>query len=449
MSDQELCIEIAKVVKEAGGRVFYVGGCVRDKFLNLENKDLDIEIHGITPEKMIELLSTIDDPISYGSSFGIFAIPGYHVDIGMPRRERNTGNGHRDFTIDMDPFMGYENAARRRDFTINALMEDVLTGEVLDYFGGIEDIQNKKIRCVDPETFIEDPLRVLRGCQFASRFDFEIDEETINLCKTVDITNLSKERVEEETKKALIRSKKPSVYFESLRKMNQLSYWYKEIEDLIEVPQDPTYHPEGNVFNHTMEVIDRAVEYQDKVSNPYFYELSCLTHDFGKTITTTYENGHIHSYGHEVQGLPIIKTFIRRLTTNKELSRYISNMVVLHMRPLQLSRSKSSIKATNNMFDKAFYPEDLIYLCMADSGLDENDENIIFLKERYEIYKEYMARPYVTGDDLIEAGLNPDEDFSKLLDFSHRLRLSGVNKDAALKQILAYKKQIDKTKETS
>ena len=102
MSDQELCIEIAKLVKEAGGRVFYVGGCVRDKFLNLENKDLDIEIHGITPEKMIELLSTIDDPISYGSSFGIFAIPGYHVDIGMPRRERNTGNGHRDF----GPFHG-------------------------------------------------------------------------------------------------------------------------------------------------------------------------------------------------------------------------------------------------------------------------------------------------------------------------------------------------------
>ena len=438
MTDLELSIRIAQLVKEAGGRVFYVGGCVRDKLLHLENKDIDIEVHGVTPETLIELLKTIGNPISFGSSFGIFSIAGNHVDIAMPRTEVPTGKGHRDFTIDLNPFIGYKEAARRRDFTINALMEDVLSGEIVDSFGGLQDLENGIIRCVDPKTFVEDPLRVLRAAQFASRFGFDVDEATLALCKTIDLSALSRERVEEEMKKALIKSKKPSVFFEVLRKTDHLDGWFKEVKEMIGVPQDPIYHPEGDVYTHSMEVLDRAVLYQDKVSDPYHFALLALTHDFGKIITTQVIDGRIHSYRHEVEGLPKIHSFIRRLTSNRDIIRYLDNMVPLHMRPMSLAYEHASIKSTNRLFDQALYPQDLICMALADSGVSEDHERILFLKKRYEIFQDYMNRPYVDGNDLIKEGLKPDKDFSAILAHAHKLRLAGVKKDDALKQTLAY-----------
>ena len=204
--------QIAQLVKEKGGRTFYVGGYVRDKLLNIENKDVDIEIHSINEEQLIDILKQVGEPISYGKSFGIFSLKGYDIDIALPRSEKAIGKGHKDFKIDLDPFIGYKQAARRRDITINALMQDVLTNEILDYYNGLSDLKNKIIRQVDSSTFIEDPLRVLRVAQFASRFEFEVAQETIELCKTIDLTYLTKERVEEELRKCLLKGKKPSIF---------------------------------------------------------------------------------------------------------------------------------------------------------------------------------------------------------------------------------------------
>ena len=202
---QQVEKQIAELVKQKGGRAFYVGGYVRDKLLGIENKDIDIEVHGIEPDVLLDILKKVGKPLKFGKSFGIYSLRDYHLDIALPRKEKAIGKGHRDFKITVDPYIGYKKAAKRRDFTINAIMEDVLTGEIIDYFNGTQDLKKKVIRHIDDKTFVEDPLRVLRACQFASRFKFKIAKETIALCKNIDTTTLSKERVEEELKKALLK----------------------------------------------------------------------------------------------------------------------------------------------------------------------------------------------------------------------------------------------------
>ena len=426
--------QIAQLVKEKGGRTFYVGGYVRDKLLNIENKDVDIEIHGINEEQLQDILKQVGDPISYGKSFGVYSLKGHNIDIALPRSEKAIGKGHKDFKIDVDPFIGYKQAARRRDITINALMQDVLTDEILDYYNGLDDIKNKIIKQVDSNTFIEDPLRVLRVAQFASRFNFTVAQETIELCKTIDLTYLTKERVEEELKKCLLKGKKPSFFFDTLNKMNQLDYWFKEIKELIGLKQDPIYHPEGDVYIHTMQVIDRAVKYRDKCKS-YEFMLLCLTHDFGKIICSENINGRIHAYEHEIKGVPIAEEFIKRITNRKEVITYLKNMVPLHMLPNKCASDNSKIKKTNKMFYYSIEPKDLIYFSYCDRG---NEDNSKYLNERYEEYKSMMLKPYVTGSDLIKAGIKQDKNFHELIEYATKLRLAQVDKDDALKQVVAY-----------
>lgn len=433
---------IAEKVKQEGGRVFYVGGYVRDRLMHRENKDVDIEVHGIAPEKLHEILAGIGEPLEYGKSFGVYSLKGYDIDIAMPRSEVNTGEGHRDFRIDVDPFIGTYKASMRRDFTINAMLEDVLSGEIVDHFGGQEDLEKGIIRCVDQKTFIEDPLRVYRACQFAARFGFAIDEETRMLCSGIDTSSLSRERVEEEMKKALLKAKRPSLFFEELRKMDQLDAFFPTVRKLIGIRQDPIYHPEGDVYVHTMEVLDRSVDYHDRVSDPYLFSLLALTHDFGKITTTFEKDGRIHSYGHEIEGLPLIRDFIRGLTTNNAVWKYLKNMVPLHMRPLSLAYDRSSIRASNRLFDEAVQPLDLIYFAFADKREVEQEVKD-FLFERYEAYKEMMARPQVGGDDLIALGLKPGKQFNEILKYAHKLALSGLDKEEALKQCLSYHKKMN------
>ena len=170
--DRETARRIAQEVQPLGGSVYYVGGCVRDRLLGRESKDLDIEVHGITPQQLEIVLDRMGGRRTVGASFGVYGLAGCGLDIAMPRREAAVGRGHRDFTVEVDPWLGPERAARRRDFTVNALMEDVLTGQVLDFFGGREDLRRGLLRHVDDRSFPEDPLRVLRGAQFAARFGF-------------------------------------------------------------------------------------------------------------------------------------------------------------------------------------------------------------------------------------------------------------------------------------
>ena len=439
--DKEIVARLARRVSDAGGRVYYVGGCVRDALMGSVSKDLDVEVHGLTPAALEEILDTLGERVSIGESFGIYAIKGCGVDIAMPRKEHLRGRGHRDFDVIVDPDLGAREAARRRDFTVNAMMRDALTGELVDPFHGRRDLKRGVLRHVDDETFPEDPLRVLRAAQFASRFGFRVAKETMRLCSAMDLTALSKERVMLELEKALLQAEHPSVFFATLREMNQLRPWFSEVADLIGVPQNPRFHTEGDVWNHTMLVLDAAAQYRERAGRPLGLMLAALTHDFGKPATTELVSGVFHAYGHEEAGAALAERFLRRLTNETALIEYVSNLTALHMKPNVIVASGASIKTSNRMFDRAVDPEALICLSMADGqgtisrypyvSCEEN------LEARLDAYRETMAQPHVMGRDLIDAGLEPGADFSDFLALAHKLRLAGISKDDALKQVLA------------
>ncbi len=431
---------IAQAVAAAGGRAYFVGGLVRDHILGRENKDVDLEIHGVTPEKLVQLLQPLGQVIKNGVSFGAFGLRSYEIDIAMPRKEADPGRGSRDFEASVDPFLGCEKASRRRDFTMNALMEDVLTGEVLDFFGGRADLRAGVIRHVDPVTFREDPLRVLRAAQFAARFGFSVAEETVALCAKMDLSELAKERVTGELEKALLKAEKPSVFFETLRRMEQLSFWFPELEQTVGVPQPPQHHPEGDVWTHTMLVTDAAAAFRGRVSEPLGFMLAAVVHDFGKAVCTQIKDGKIHNYGHETEGLPLAEAFLRRLTNEKARIDYALNLTALHMQPHMLVFDRSPLKTSNRMFDRCADPEALVWLARADrlgTALPPEPDDTPFLLERLARYRETMARPYVMGRDLIDAGLKPSERFSGYLEYAHRMRLAGLDKEDALRQTLA------------
>lgn len=439
--------KLAEEIFVLGGTCYFVGGYVRDKLMGTPGKDIDIEVHGVTPEKLETILDTLGTRIETGKSFGVYNLKGYTLDISMPRKEECIGRGHRDFKVEVDPFLGTEKAAVRRDFTINAIMENILTGEIIDHFGGQSDLKNGVIRHINSETFIEDPLRVFRGAQFASRFGFMVAPETVVLCKTMDLAALASERIFEEMKKALLKAEKPSVFFEVLKDMDSLDVWFSEISALIGVEQNKKHHNEGDAWNHTMMVLDEAAKRRNNTENSFLFMLSALCHDFGKAICTQEIDGVIRSLGHETEGLQLVEKFLKRITTDKKLIRYVLNMTRLHMRPNMLYAQKAGIKATNKLFDEAISPCDLIHLAMADNlgklPREANEETEKFLVERLNIYNEYMSRDYVTGADLIKMGIAPGENFKKILEFAHKLRLSGVKKEDVLKQIKTeYKKEV-------
>ena len=477
--DKEIIEKLAVRVAELGGRVYLVGGAVRDEVMKRPIKDVDVEVHGISETVLEEVLKELGKPLRFGSAFGVYSLAGHQIDIALPRSERKSGAGHRDFEIEINPFIGIKEAARRRDFTMNALLKDILSGEITDPYGGVEDIRNRIIRHIDDKTFGEDPLRALRAAQFRSRFGFQVAPSTISICRALDLRELSAERVEIEMKKALLESRLPSEFFECLREMGQLGYWFQELEQLIGLEQNPKFHPEGDVWTHTMMVLDRSAHFKSCVSDPYAFMLLALTHDFGKITATEFVNGAIHAYGHELQGAEIAERFLDRVCQGSDIKRYIGNMLPNHMRPNKIAEARSAVKKTNRMFDDAIAPIDLIYFAICDKpkllhldahslsmasnepheSLDnvsrkselytyeeklKEKERIKFLFERLDLYRDMMSRPYVTGKDLIDSGITPNNDFGTILNYAHKLRLAGVPKDNALKQTLSYARKLRK-----
>ena len=439
---------IAAEVRKAGGRTFFVGGFVRDLLMGRENKDIDIEVHEIPVSALEAILDGLGERLTMGASFGVMGLRHYDLDIAMPRSEVATGRGHKDFAVFVDPYLGAEKAARRRDFTVNAMMQDVLTGEVLDFFGGREDLARKRIRHVDDLTFAEDPLRVFRAAQFAARFGFTVAEETTALSAGMDGTALAGERVMGELEKALLKASTPSVFFEELKKMRQLSCWFPELEALSGVPQNPVHHPEGDVWTHTMQVLDEAAALREEAKEPLWFMLAALCHDFGKAAATEEINGALHAYGHERLGLPLARRFLGRITSEVKLTKYVLNMTELHMQPNNKAREASHDKAFMTLFDQSVCPEDLLLLAKADHmgrlgpGMRREPAAAAYaeterrLREMLALYQDRMNRPYVMGRDLIAAGMQPGPLISEALAYAHKLRLAGVPKEEQLRQTL-------------
>lgn len=295
-------LKIANKIKENGGNLYLVGGAVRDKLLGKEVHDEDYCVTGITSEDFEKLF-----PEAYlrGKFFGVYDLDG--KEFAMARKERKSGIGHKEFDIEIENSITIEEDLERRDITINSIAEEVLTGKLIDPFNGIEDIKNKIIKSTS-NSFKEDPLRVYRVARFAAIFDFEVDENTIEMMKMLknELNTLSKERVFTEFKKALA-SNKPSKFFNILRKAGVLDIHFKEIYNLIGSTQPEKYHPEGDSYNHTMIVVDHSAE----LTNNLEIRFSALVHDLGKSITP--KEILPHHYGHDIKGVKLVEEFSNRI----------------------------------------------------------------------------------------------------------------------------------------
>ncbi|MDO8496671.1 MAG: HD domain-containing protein [bacterium] len=434
-----LALKVCEYVKAEGGLALVVGGFARDSALakfgyNLKPKDIDIEVYGLNFDKLKEILSSLGEVNVVGSAFGVIKLKS--LDISIPRRDSKTGRGHKGFKIEGDPEMLIKEAAQRRDFTINALALDPLTGEILDFYGGIDDIKNKILRATDKETFVDDPLRVLRAMQFSARFGFDIDQETKELCQALDLKELSKERIGEEWLKLLMKAPKPSIGMEMALELGVLDQLHPEIKALIGVPQNPKYHPEGDVWTHVKMVIDSAVdlarEKQLNEEDKKVLMLSALCHDLGKPAATKQdEDGRITSRGHEDIIEPAQK-FLSMLHIGKDLADRVILLVKDHM---FIHNNPDSTDSAIRRLAKRIYPatiEELAYLATADikgTGHDmpgEYDQAQNILKKSKELaVAKSKPQPVIMGRDLLDIGFVPGKKIGEVLKEIEELQLDG------------------------
>ena len=442
-------------LQELGATPILVGGCVRDYFLNIPVKDYDVEIFGIDCFEIIEKsLKKYGSVKLVGKSFGVLTlrVDEYDFDFALPRIEKKTGNTHQDFEVITNANLSFKEAAIRRDFTINAIGYDFSKKEFLDPFNGINDLRNKTIKHIDDDTFIEDSLRVYRAVGFASRFDFKIEEKTKELCKQIvlndELKYLPKERIYEELKKLFLKSSKPSIGFELIRELGILKY-FPELEVLINCIQEPEYHPEGDVWIHTMMCLDEMARIlkEENIKDEYkklylFYAILC--HDFGKPFCTKEINGKITSFKHENLVIEPTISFLSKLTNEKKFIEIVCSLVKNHLAPFQLYLAESSLKAIKRLSLKVNI-EDLCLVCLADClGRDISDKDkcpkatswLLNSAKELNIQNKAIA-PLVQGRDLIALGYKPSKKFKDILDFAFDLQLDEhLEKDLIVQKVI-------------
>ena len=357
MSEElELAHRVARAVRHAGGRALIVGGWVRDRLLRAAcrsahrgtsagqgrrrtaaRQDIDIEVFGLPADRLRAVLATLGTVNSVGASFAVFKLG--RLDISLPRTESKAGRGHRGFIVTGDPDLPLREATRRRDFTVNAIAWDPLREEHLDPHGGRDDLHRKRLRMVDPATFGDDSLRVLRAVQLAARLEFELDEPTRALCRTIALDDLPAERVWGEMEKLLLLAKRPSLGFALARDIRVVEQLFPELAALVDCPQEPEWHPEGDVWTHTLLVIDEARGRIENLRRPQRIAvmLGAVCHDFGKPATTAHIDGRIRSLDHEEMGIPPATAFLDRLNIHTfdgyDVRAQVLGLVAHHLKP--------------------------------------------------------------------------------------------------------------------
>ncbi|GMQ76154.1 MAG: multifunctional CCA addition/repair protein [Gammaproteobacteria bacterium] len=324
--------EVARAVAAAGGRALLVGGYVRDRLLGIECKDYDVEIYGLSPDALADLLAGFGELIEVGRAFGVLRVKGIDADFSLPRRDSKRGSGHRGFDIAFDPDLDFAAASRRRDLTVNSIGLDPLSGEILDPHGGRADLDRRVLRATDARHFAEDPLRALRTAQFAARLEMAPDEELTALCAKLDLGELPAERIYEELRKLLLKANKPSLGFEFLRRARLLGF-FPELESLQGVSQDPRWHPEGDVWVHTMLVIDEAAALRNGDDQDPALMVAALCHDFGKPAVSVEEAGRVRTPRHAVVGARMARKFLERLRAPGQLCDQVEALVEHHLAP--------------------------------------------------------------------------------------------------------------------
>ena len=339
MSDIAVVRDIATAVRDAGGRTLIVGGWVRDRLLygpGHEPANVDLEVFGLPGDRLRTVLETFGDVDAVGESFQVYKIGA--IDVSLPRRDSKAGRGHRGFVVTGDPDLTIAEAARRRDFTINAVSWDPLTGEYFDPYDGRGDLERRLLRVVDPQTFADDSLRVLRAVQLAARFDLTLDGASRELCRQIPLDDLPPERVWGEFEKLLF-ARRPSIGFALAMELGVVARLLPELQALAGCPQEPGWHPEGDVWVHTLQVIDQARTRIDDLPRPQQIAvmLGAVCHDLGKPATTAVIDGRIRSMDHEEQGVPPASALLERLNVRSidayDVRKQVLGLTAQHLKP--------------------------------------------------------------------------------------------------------------------
>ncbi len=433
---------IVHSIKGAGGITYLVGGCVRDLVLGKPLKDLDLEVHQLTIEQLESILKLFNSVIMVGKTFGVLRIVGLDADWSLPRKDSKG----RKPTVSIDPFMGIEEACRRRDLTMNAmainLNEIGSKLHIIDPYGGIEDIKKRQLRAVDTILFLEDPLRFFRVMQFIARFEMLPDTSLTQLCKTMNLkdaetnTTLARERIYEEIKKMLLKSRCPSHGLRWLESIGRLDEFFPELAATIKTPQRPDYHPEGTVFEHTMQALDAAAQitYYESDDEKLMIMFGVLCHDLGKVTTT---NNDLQAIGHDEAGVDISKALLKRITEDQFLIKAVCKLVRYHLAPFALIDQNAQPKAYKRLAAK-IAPEismrQLGIVALADrQGRNEMCPEPLTNKfhNDYKAFLEYAEQasvvhkpeaPVLLGRHLLGT-ISPGPELGKLLDLAYQIQI--------------------------
>ena len=442
-----------------GGRPFIVGGAVRDALLGLLAKDLDIEVFGLPADIVREVLATFGHVNAVGEAFTVFKLSGLQgvegaVDVSLPRRDSKAGPGHRGIVVVGDPSLSLDEASRRRDFTINALLFDPIRGEMHDPHGGARDLEASILRAVDARHFGEDPLRALRAVQLAARFELTVDPATAELCRSMPLRELPAERVLGEIERLLLEARRPSMGLRLMREWGMLPVVAPELVALADTPQDPEWHPEGDVWTHTLLAMDEATPLLEGLDRPRALAvmLGTLAHDLGKPGTTQRIEGRRRSHGHEEAGVPLVESLLDRWGVHTrhgyDVRAQVKGLVGNHLKPGQLydDRERVSDGAIRRLARKC-EPALLYRVARADCLGRKGDFSPVamewFLERVQQLdVAERPPLPILMGRHVVAMGVSPGPEVGRIVHAVYERQLDGVVTDlaeaeAAAREIMA------------
>lgn len=424
--------KIEQLVRRNGGRTWLVGGCIRDLVLGRQPRDLDLEVAGLPPGQLHALLSEQFSVQFVGKAFAVFKLQGLPIDISIPSRILPSSTTSIPTLVrQADPDISIDDALARRDFTINAMAWDPDTRELRDPFNGRDDLHARILRHVSPQ-FAEDPLRVLRGMQLCARFEFTAAPETVALCRTLSQDSQPRERLWEEWKKLLLQGCKPSMGLHFLRDCGWLRF-FPELAALQDCPQDPVWHPEGDVWIHTLHCLDWfAGERSGNEEDDLIVGLAILSHDFGKPTTTRQDYEHITSRGHESAGEDPTRCFLERLTNQQNIMDEVMPLVLCHLRPRALYDAQASDSAVRRLARQVKRLDRLVRVARADHAgrppkvFDGFPAGEWLLNRAKQLDVAHQAPvPILMGRHLLELGVQSGPAMGRLLDECYEAQLDG------------------------
>ena len=450
----DLAMEIAEGVRDAGGRALIVGGWVRDQLRgqadltrSAPHKDLDLEVFGIAQDRLADLLRGLGRVEAVGQSFPVYKVTrgkgeggggkeATALDVALPRRESKRGRGHKGFEVAGDPFMSIAEAARRRDFTVNAIFWDPLTRAYDDPFDGRADIERRILRAVDLETFGDDSLRVLRAVQFSARFEFALHDDTAALCRTIPLDDLPAERIWGELEKLLLQAGRPSIGLALALDLGAIDRLFPELAPLVGCVQEPEWHPEGDVWTHTLMVVDQARALNGDVDRPRLITLmlGAVCHDLGKPSTTAVIDGRIRSLDHEQAGVEPTLSLLDRLNLHTvdgfDVRGQVVGLVAHHLKPGMFHKAGNVGDGAFRRLAQKVDLELLARLARADclgrtGGFDCSAMDWFIERARALGVEHRPPAPLLLGRHLLALGMSPGPAIGEVLKQVYEKQLDG------------------------